>query len=80
MNTLKLSVALTIAGLIAAPSVLAQSSSMMTPKSNEPVFQNPGGVAGGFANSTAKTAAAKQDAQSLVPPVNQDEWENGQKK
>lgn len=80
MNALKLSAGLMIAGLLAVPPVLAQSSSTMMPQKPEPVLQNPGGVAGGIASSTPKDSATKQKAQNLTPPANEDAWEKGKQK
>jgi hypothetical protein len=70
MKIVNLTAALTVAGLFAATPVLAQNSQL--PQPQNPALQNPGGVAGGFASSTSKTAATKQKAQSLTPPVNED--------
>jgi hypothetical protein len=80
MNALKLSAALMMAVLIAAPPVLAQSPSAMTPQQQGPVFQNPRGVAGGFASSTSKDDATKQKAQNLTPSSDQDAWEKNKQK
>jgi hypothetical protein len=69
MSIMKLSAAVMLAGLLGATTVLAQG---MNSQQKEPALQNPGGVAGGFASSTSKTAANKQKAQSLTPPTNED--------
>ncbi len=77
MSITKLSAAALIAGLLGATPVLAQST--MNSQTREPGFQNPGGVAGGFASSTDKNAANKQKAQSLTPPTNEDATPNVKK-
>jgi hypothetical protein len=77
MSIMKLSAAAMIAGLLGATPVLAQGT--MNSQQKEPALQNPGGVAGGFASSTSKTAANKQKAQSLTPPANEDA-QNGKPK
>jgi hypothetical protein len=78
MNIANLTAAVTIIGLFAATPVLAQSSQLSQPPG--PALQNPGGVAGGFASSTSKNAAAKQKAQSLTPPANEDALQSGKQK
>lgn len=78
MTFAKLSAALTIAGLLAATPVLAQSSQLAQPRN--PDLSTTEGVAGGFASSTTKAAATKQKAQSLTPSTNEDAWENDKKK
>jgi hypothetical protein len=78
MSIVKLSAGVMIAGLLGATPVLAQSA--LTPQPREPAFQNPGGIAGGFASATSKDSAIKQKAQSLTPPTNEDAWQNGKQK
>lgn len=78
MNIMKLTAALTIAGLFAAGPVLAQSSTLSQPKNPDAPASE--GVAGGFASSTSKTDATKQKAQSLTPPTNEDAVPPGKQK
>jgi hypothetical protein len=78
MKILSLTAALTVAGWIVAGPVLAQNSTLQPPK--YPAFQNPGGVAGGFASSTSKDAASKQNAQSVSPSGNEDTSAGGKQK
>jgi hypothetical protein len=66
--------------VLAAPAALAQSTQLQTPQPQRPVFQNPGGVAGGFARTTSEDAAAKQKAQNLTPPGDMDAWEKNKQK
>jgi hypothetical protein len=78
MSIANLTAALTIVGLFAATPVLAQSSQL--PQPQNPMMQNPGGVAGGFASSTSKNAANKQDAQSTAPATNGDATQSGKQR
>ncbi len=70
--------ALTMAGLLAATPVLAQSS--LLPQPRNPDLSTSEGVAGGSAGSSSKDAAAKQKAQNLTPSTSQDSWESGKQK
>jgi hypothetical protein len=77
MKTHKLYAVLTASGLLMAAPVLAQPA--QTPH-QQPAFQNPGGVAGGFASATDKDAATKQNTQNLTPSSNEDALEKGKQK
>jgi hypothetical protein len=77
MRIVNLTAALTIAALFAASPILAQNA---PPPHKDPAFQNPGGVAGGFASTTSKDDATKQKAQSITPPANEDAWEKNKQK
>jgi hypothetical protein len=77
MSIVKLSAAAMMVGLLGASPVLAQS---MMNNQKEPAFQNPGGVAGGFASSTSKDAASKQKADSTTQSNNGTTTQNGQQK
>jgi hypothetical protein len=78
MSIVKLSAVVMMVGLLGAGPVLAQG--MSNQRMQEPAFQNPGGVAGGFASSTSKNAASKQSADSATPAPTGNASQNGKGK